>query len=411
MSRTLNRLPPRFAETVDDGRIHADGGGLYLSNVRGAKRWIFVFYVEKVRRELGLGTFPKVSLARARQLATECREHLAHGRNPIEVRRSARAKAAAKPAPVLTFGAFGDEFIASVEEGWRNEVHRRQWRQTLRDHAAPLRDRPIAEIHTDDVLSVLQPIWTKNAETASRLRGRIERILSAAKARGHRPMESINPAAWKGHLEVLLPKRQRLQRGHHPAMPYGDLPAFIRELEDRDAMTARALQFLILNASRSGEVLGARWAEVDGDTWTIPADRMKAGVAHTVTLSPRARALLAAIGARKPDDYIFHGEKAGLPLSNMALQMLMRRMKVSHFTPHGFRSSFKDWALNCTEFPDEISEEALAHIVGSKVRRAYRRGEALDRRRRLMEAWALYLDSAPVAPADDFDELLSGPAQ
>jgi integrase len=220
-------------------------------------------------------------------------------------------------------------------------------------------------------------------------------VLNAAKARGHRPQDSINPAQWRGHLEVLLPKRQRLTRGHHAAMPYQEVPLFWRRLADRPATAARALEYLILTAARSGEVLGAKWKEIDGNIWTVPAERMKAGLPHTVTLTPAAVAILESIGRGDPDAHVFRGLRGGA-LSNMAMEMLMRRMDAGHFTVHGFRSSFKDWALNHTEFPDEISEEALAHVVGSKVRRAYRRGEALERRRALMEAWATHVTTPPV---------------
>lgn len=340
---------------------------------------------------MGLGSARVVSLARARELAGEARKHIAEGRNPIDARARERAAANTEPEPAMTFGKFAEDYIASVEEGWRNPKHRQQWRNCLRDHAAPLKDKPIEEVNTTDVLAVLQPIWLTLPETASRVRGRIEKILSAAKARGLRSQDSINPAQWRGHLDVLLPKRARLSRGHHAAMPYAALPVFMKRLASRPATAARALEFLILNASRTGEVLGARWREIDGNMWTVPADRMKAGVAHNVTLAPAAIAILEAIGRGSPDDYVFAGVAPNKPLSNMALAMLLRRMGRGEFTVHGFRSAFKDWATNCTEVAEEISEEVLAHIVGSEVRRAYRRGEALDRRRKLMEAWAKYL--------------------
>jgi integrase len=394
VARLTHRLNARSVDTITKAGLHADGGGLYLSTTGGGRRWVFVFRWQGKRREMGLGSASDVPLSRARQLAADARTHVAEGRDPIalrEAQRDAALKADAKA--VITFGAFAESYIASVEAGWRNEVHRKQWRNSLRDHACALRDQPIAEVATADVLAVLQPIWLTKSETASRVRGRIEKILSAAKARGLRPQDAANPAAWRGHLDVLLPRRLRLTRGHHPAMPYVDLPNFMRELRARTATAARALEFLILNASRTSEVLGARWSEVSGDTWTVPATRMKAGAAHTVVLSPPAMAILDGIKRQSEDDYIFSGASSSRPLSNMAMDMLLRRMGHSQYTVHGFRSSFKDWALNCTEYPDELSEEYLAHTVGSRVRRAYRRSEALDRRRSLAADWGGFISS------------------
>lgn len=390
MARLINRLTARKVETLTRVGMHADGGGLYLSTTNGGRRWVFIFRWDGKRREMGLGSAREVSLARARELASEARNLLTEGQDPITARETHRATATAAPLPVLTFGMFAESYIASIEQGWRNEKHRQQWRNSLRDHAKLLTNMPLADVDTDAVLAVLQPIWATTPETAGRVRGRIEKVLSAAKARGLRSKDAANPAQWRGHLDVLLPKRARLTRGHHAAMPYLELPTFMEQLAHRPATAARALEFLILNASRTGEVLGARWAEIDGAIWTIPAERMKGGVSHTVTLAPAAVALLEDLPRGAAERHIFPGQKPNSPLSNMALEMLLRRMGIAAYTVHGFRSCFKDWAADCTETPDEISEEALAHIVGSKIRRAYRRGEALARRRRLMEAWAEY---------------------
>ena len=250
------------------------------------------------------------------------------------------------------------------------------------------------------MLAVLQPIWQEKNETASRLRGRIERVLDAAKAKGLRTGE--NPARWRGHLDTLLPKRQKLQRGHHPAMPYTEVPAFVAELRTREAMAARALEFAILTAARSGEVLGAMWGEVDlkAEVWTVPAMRMKAGREHRVPLTAPAIAILRALEALRPEDddkgaYIFPGQRKGRPLSGMAMEMLLRRQKLE-ITVHGFRSSFRDWAAEETGFPREIAEAALAHVVGDATERAYRRGDALEKRRELMTAWAAHCQSVAV---------------
>jgi integrase len=395
MGRQINRLNARFVQTVKEPGQYADGGGLYLLTTNGGRRWIFLFRWQKKRCEMGLGSARDVSLAAARELAATARNQLRDNRNPVDVREAEKAAAAAQPPELLTFGTYAEAYIASVEEGWRNDKHRQQWRNSLRDHAKPLADKPIADISTDDVLEVLRPIWRTIPETANRVRGRIEKILSAAKATGLRSRDSANPAQWRGHLDVLLPKRITLSRGHHAAMAYAEVPLLMRKLASRDATAARALEFLILNASRTSEVLGARWSEIHEDTWIVPADRMKAGIPHTVTLSAAAQALLEEVGRGAPNDFVFAGSKPNSRLSNMSMEMLLRRMKVENCTVHGFRSAFKDWAADCTETPDEISEEALAHIVGSKIRRAYRRGEALERRRALMEAWARYLGAAP----------------
>ena len=268
---------------------------------------------------------------------------------------------------------------------------------TLETYAAPLRSKPVNRINTEDVLEVLQPIWTTRAETASRVRGRIEKILDAAKAKGLR--EGENPARWRGHLDNLLPKRQLLQRGHHAAMPWQELPEFIAQLRHSPSMAALALEFVILTAARSGEVLrsyredevvGASWGEIDrqAKVWTIPARRMKAGREHRVPLSGRAIAILNEAEKARRGKFIFPGQRGDQPLSDMALTMLLRRMNVGAATVHGFRSSFRDWAGEVTSFSREIAEAALAHTIGDKVERAYRRGDALEQRRKLMQAWA-----------------------
>jgi integrase len=261
---------------------------------------------------------------------------------------------------------------------------------TLRDYAAPLRRLPADKVTTDDVLSVLKPLWNAKPETASRLRGRIERVLDAAKAQGLRSGE--NPARWRGHLDQLLPKRQKLTRGHHAAMDYADLPAFVENLKSREGSAARALEFAILTAARSGEVLGARWAELDlhRGVWTVPAMRMKAGREHRVPLSRHALNLVQAMQVNRNGDFIFAGQKPASPLSVMALEMVLRRMKIENATVHGFRSAFRDWAAECTNFPNEVCEAALAHVIENKAEAAYRRGDLFEKRRKLMDAWGSY---------------------
>lgn len=331
---------------------------------------------------MGLGGLKAVTLARARELAGEARANLQAGVDPIEAKNKA-------PVAVPTFGEEADDFILAMGPQFRNAKHLDQWKMTLKVYAALLRSKRVDEISTADVLEVLKPIWLTKPETAARLRGRIERVLDAAKVRGHRSGE--NPALWRGHLDKLLPKRRKLTRGHHAAMPYGDVPAFVADLRKREAMAARALEFTILTAARSGETFGATWKEIDFDAalWTIPAERMKAGREHRVPLTPRAVEILnevAGLGA-EPDAYIFPGQREGRPLSTMAMDMILRRMKVD-VTVHGFRSSFRDWAGEETAFPRDVAEAALAHVVGDQTERAYRRGDALEKRRKLMAAWA-----------------------
>jgi integrase len=262
---------------------------------------------------------------------------------------------------------------------------------TLTIYAEPLRAKPVDNIETADVLAVLKPIWLEKPETASRVRGRIERVLNAAKAKGYRTGE--NPAAWRGHLENLLPKQPKLSRGHHAAMPYADVPAFVAKLREREAVAALALEFAILTAVRSGEVLNARWGEIDLDAkvWAIPPSRMKAGREHRVPLSDTALSILAKLSAAKVSEFVFAGQRPNRPLSVMAMEMILRRMGVD-VTVHGFRSAFRDWAGNETHFPRELAEHALAHVIGDKAEQAYRRSDALARRRLLMEAWAQWCE-------------------
>lgn len=344
------------------------------------------------RTEMGLGSAGRnaVTLADARGQATECRRLLAQGGDPRSDLRSVAEMAASVP----TFGACADDYIAAKASEWRNQKHRDQWKMTLTHYCDAIRGRPVDQIDTDDVLSVLKPIWLEKGETASRLRGRIENVLDAAKAKGHRQGE--NPARWRGHLDKLLPKRSKLVRGHHAAMPFKDIPDFMTAVRQRSATAALALRFLILTAARSGEVLNARWDEIDLEQgiWTVPATRMKAGLEHRVPLSKPALAVLDVAAVRRDGDesggYVFPGQKKGRPLSNMSMDMLLRRLKQDAYTVHGFRSSFRDWVGETTEFSSDLAEAALAHVVGNQTERAYRRGDALDRRRKLMDAWATF---------------------
>lgn len=385
MAQSINRLSARAVATITAPGRHADGGNLFLVvDKSGAKRWVFLTRSGGKQREYGLGSVQSVSLAAARELAAQYRAMIAQGLDPKAARQA--------PAPIPTFSVFTTEWLNENESQWRNAKHRAQWRMTLDVYAAPLSNMTLDEIGTDDILGVLKPIWKEKPETASRLRGRIERLLDAAKAKGFRSGE--NPARWRGHLANLLPARQKLSRGHHSAMPFKDVPAFLVRLRDSGSMASMALQFLILTAGRSGEVLGAKWDEIDFDSavWSLSASRMKAGRDHRVPLSSPAVQLLGALKDVSVSEYIFPGQRSGRPLANMALHMQLRRMKCT-YTPHGFRSSFRDWCGECTEYPRELAEQALAHVVGDMTERAYRRGDALERRRQLMEDWSIYCES------------------
>ncbi len=390
-SRTLNKLDARTVATIKAKGRHSDGGGLYLAvDANGRRRWTFMYNRDGKRTELGLGSGRDLSLANARKEATLLRTVLADGGDP----RASREKQERQ-----TFGECADDHVEAMRPSWRNAKHAAQWSMTLTKYAAPMRPRLVDTITTRDVLEVLKPLWQRTPETAERLRGRIENVLDSAKAKGLRSGE--NPARWRGHLDQLLPKRQRLSRGHHTAMPYADVPAFVAALRVRGAMAASALEFTILTAARSGEVLGAIWSEVDRKAamWTVPAVRMKGAREHRVPLSSAALALLQSLSAgreattEKSDDPLFPSTKVGKPLSGMAMAMLLRRMS-SEVTVHGFRSAFRDWASETTGFSHEVCEMALAHTIGNKAEAAYRRGDLFTKRRELMDAWAAYCNSS-----------------
>ncbi|MER8844041.1 MULTISPECIES: tyrosine-type recombinase/integrase [Mesorhizobium] len=372
---------------------HGDGDGLWLYvQPSGTRSWVFIWIRQGVRREMGLGSYGnasgKISLADARSRADEAREILKHGDDPSKDMAHRR-----RLVKLRTFGECADELLLSKENTFRNAKHAAQWKMTLTDYAHPLRKIPVADVTTDDVVRVLRPLWAEKQETASRLRGRIEKVLDYAKAVGLRSGD--NPARWKGHLDHILPARQKLTRGHHAAMAYADVPAFMTLLADVDGFGARALELCILTATRSGEVLNAQWPEFDlgKALWTIPAERMKASVEHVVPLSARALTVLEGLKAKRLSDYVFPGAAPKKPLSNMAMTAVMRRMEKGQFTVHGFRSSFRDWAGDATNFPRDVAEMALAHKVGDDVEQAYRRGSALAKRKKLMDAWSAYVST------------------
>jgi len=379
MARKVDRLNWKQVQGLREPGLYADGAGLYLRiDQTGSRRWVWIFQYAGRRREMGLGSADGQKLAEVREKADEARAVLKQGLDPIAERRKAN-----EPPPDNRFSTVATALMDNLQEGWKSPKQRGQWEASLKQHAPKIWDADVRAVDTEMVLAALKPIWSKNRETASRVRSRIERVLSAAKARGLR--EGENPALWRGHLDQLL-TRSKQEKGHHAAMPYGDVPGFLVRLAERDSISANALRFLIFTAARSGEVRGATWDEIDGDLWVVPAERMKGGREHRVPLNEGARGVLDEIDETLRRGLIFPGLKG--PLSDMALAMVMRKLGVVNATPHGFRSAFKDWAVDCTSFSDEISEEALAHTVGSKVRQAYRRGSAMEKRRLLMAAWS-----------------------
>lgn len=388
----MNQLNARKVDTLREPGRHMDGGGLYL-NVRpsGAKSWVFLYRWQNRRPEIGLGSYPTVSLLEARRRADEARSYLSElpPRDPRAVWKQEKLEQEGEQP----FGEFAEEFLKTVLHDFKNAKHRQQWTNTLRTYAASIWSKPIKDIDTNDVLRVLQPIWNSKRETAKRLRGRLERMLDAAKVKGLR--EGENPARWRGHLAAILPNQKRQVR-HHSALPFERVPAFYHSLESNSATSAKCLQFLILTATRSSEARESRWEEFDLDQelWTIPASRMKAGREHRIPLSEPAMEIVKEQARFRQSEYVFPGTPARKPISEAAVRNLITRLlgeKVA--TIHGFRSSFRDWAGETTEYPRDIAEMALAHQVGNAVERAYRRGDALDRRRKIMESWADFIVS------------------
>ncbi len=334
-------------------------------------------------------------MAEARDKATACRKLLLEGRDPLADKQAERGRARLEAAREHTFKECAEKLIASHEAGWRNDKHRQQWKNTLATYAYPvIGDLAVADVDTALVLKVIEPIWMTKAETAGRVRGRIESVLNWATAREFR--QGDNPARWRGHLDHLLPARRKVARVvHHAALPFAEAGAFMDDLRQREGISARALEFAILTATRTTETLRAEWSEFDlaAGLWTIPPDRMKAAREHRIALSERAVEILKSMP--REDAFVFPGGRAGKPLSNMALLMQLRRMGRDDLTAHGFRSTFKDWASETTAYPNELVEMALAHVVSDKTEAAYRRGDMFEKRRRLMEDWATFCAQPP----------------
>ncbi len=403
MARTGKLSAVEVTKAKGPAVLH-DGGGLYLRvSGTGAKSWVFRFQLDGKRRDMGLGPFPDISLADARGKASAHRKLRHEGIDPLDAKAAHRQALRVSVAKGRTFRECAIEFIEKNRAGWRNAKHAAQWTATLATYVYPtLGELPVSAIDAGLVVQVLDPIWAQKPETAGRVRGRIEAVLDAATVRGFR--QGPNPAQWKGNLAHILPARAKVRKvEHHAALPFDDMPEFLAALRGREGMSARALEFAILTAARTGEALGARWGEIDlaAKLWTVPAERMKAGREHRVPLSEAALAVLDKVrplaltrdGEPDPAAPVFPGPRRALPLSNMVLLMLLRRMGRADLTAHGFRSSFSDWAAERTAYPREVVEMALAHAVENKVERAYRRGDLFDKRRQLMDAWARFCEA------------------
>lgn len=396
MSRQVNRLNSLAVKrAIKPGRL-ADGAGLYLQvSNGGAKSWIFGFMIRGKEREMGLGSVKTITLADARIRAAECRKMLVDGIDPIEARKAQVVKMAISESRMNTFDSCVESFLAANESGWKNEKHKAQWRNTLNQYASPvLGNLPMQAIDTALVMKVLEPIWQTKNETASRVRGRIERIISYATAREWR--EGENPARWRGHLDQLLPRPSKVKIvEHHKALPYQDVHSFLKKLRQREGFAALALEFTILTVGRTSQVLLAKWPEfrIEDSLWIIPAERMKVKKEHRVPLSARACEILETMRKATETEYVFPSdENDSEHFSDAALLAILKRMGLD-VTTHGFRSTFSDWAYETTAHSQEVIEMAMAHTVKNKTEAAYRRGDLLEKRRKLMDDWAKYVNS------------------
>jgi len=406
---TLYRLTAKAAEGAKRPGRYPDGGGLYLRVTEaGTRSWVFRYTRQGKARYMGLGAMPGVTLSKARTLAAEARELLREGIDPIDTRQSTRSATRAATTSTVTFQQCAEHYIEAKRAGWKNAKHAAQWGATLAQYAHPvIGGLNVADVALPHVLKILEPIWTTKTETASRLRGRIQSVLDYATARGYRTGD--NPAAWQGNLRELLPAARAVAKvEHHAALPWQEVGGFMAHLRQQAGMGARALELAILTAARSGEVRGATWAEVDlvQAVWTVPSHRMKAAKEHRIPLSAEAVALLQSLPRIAGTDLIFPNSK-GTPLSDMTLAAVLKRM-ARPVTVHGFRSSFRDWAGECTAYPREVIEHALAHQLKDKAEAAYARGTLFDRRRKLMADWARFCGT--VATVADVVPLRKQPA-
>ncbi len=393
MPRLPEPLGPLAVSRLSKPGLHAFGGvpGLALQVLpSGGRTWILRIVIGHRRREMGLGGYPGVTLANAREAAREARELVRQGIDPIEAAKEAREALKVEPEVAFTFQAAAEAYISAHEASWKNPKHRDQWTMTLKNYAYPVMGKlDVAAVDLPHVMRILEPIWTRKTETAKRLRGRIEMVLDWAAARGFR--SGPNPARWRGHLDKLLAKPSKVHRVvHHRALPLDDIAAFMVRLRGAEGVGARALEFAILTAARSGEVRGATWREIDLEArvWIISAERMKAAREHRAPLSEAAVAVLKSMPSGRPDAYVFPAGHGGR-LSDMTISAVLRRLEVDA-VPHGFRSTFRDWAAERTSYPNEVAEMALAHAVGNKVEAAYRRGDLFEKRLAMMNDWGRF---------------------
>jgi len=370
--------------------MYADGGGLYLAiSKAGVKSWIFRYKAASGERAHGLGPLHTVSLKQARDKALTCRQQRLDGIDPIEAKRAARLAAATASAKTMTFKQCAEAYFIAHRDDWTNPRHAKQWAATLETYAFPVvGDLPVHGVGLDLIIKILDPIWREKTTTAARLRGRIEAVLDWATVRGFRSGE--NPARWKGHLEQLFSRKTNAK--HFSALPYPHIAAFMTELREVEGVGARALEFTILTAKRAGEVIGAKWPEIDlpGRSWVVPAERTKTRREHRVPLSAPALAILQRLWETRSSQFVFPGVQSGQPINKNALMLTLRGMGHDEITVHGFRSTFSDWCAEQTNTPSEVREMALAHAVSDKVEAAYRRGDLFEKRRQLAEAWARY---------------------
>jgi integrase len=390
---------------------YADGGGLYLQvSEWGTKAWIFRYMIAGRARTMGLGDIHTFSLKEARDRARAARQLLADGIDPLLEKQKRKDAARIEAARSITFNDAAERYIKAHQAAWKNGKHAEQWRNTLATYAGSIfGELPVAEIDTALVMRVLDPIWRDKTETASRVRGRVECVLDWAAVQGYRTGE--NPARWKGHLAKLLPGKTKISKvRHQPAMDWREIPEFMPELRGNISISAKALEFTILTAVRTSEAINAEWSEFDLDTklWTVPGERMKAGRDHRVPLCDRTIQILKSIPRERGSAFVFPGAGAGKPLSNMAMLELLRGMRTG-LTVHGFRSSFRDWAAEATNFPRELAEAALGHVLADKTEAAYQRGDLLEKRRKLMQAWERYC-SRPAATGEVVQLVKSGAA-
>jgi integrase len=405
MVRALNRLTDVIVKRATKPGLYADGGSLYL-RVRptGTRSWIFRYRRDGKLHDLGLGPAHTISLASARQRARQLREQRYDGVDPLAAKKARQIAAKIEAAKAMTFAECAEAYISAHQTSWRHAKHRTQWSASLATYAFPaLGELPVSAIDTTLVMKAIEPIWSAKPETASRVRGRIERILDWATVRQYRQGE--NPARWRGHLEALLPAPANAKRAarheqgreeHFSALPYAQIAGFMFRSRQQEGISARALEFAILTAARAGEVLGCRWDEIDQTNrlWTIPGARMKSGREHRSPLSDAAMAIVEKMAELRQGDFVFPSHKVGKPLSDPTLARALKRLGRDDLTVHGFRSTFSDWCAEQTNFPAEVREMALAHAVGDKVEAAYRRGDLFDKRRQLAEAWASFCDGS-----------------